>query len=71
MKIFLLVVIVLLVGIAIGFCLSRYYMDTTRFGNLIIDSTDHEKDLISFEMMAPLSDIINNNYTVLKVIVKK
>lgn len=71
MKIFLLVVIVLLVGIAIGFCLSRYYMDTTRFGNLIIDSTDPEKDLISFEMIAPLSKIINDNYTVLKVVVKK
>lgn len=71
MKIFLLVVIVLLVGIVIGFCLSRYYMDTTRFGNLIIDSTDPEKDLISFEMIAPLSKIINDNYTVLKVVVKK
>lgn len=71
MKIFLLVVIVLLVGIAIGFCLSRYYMDATMFGNLIIDSTDPEKDLISFEMIAPLSKIINNNYTVLKVVVKK
>lgn len=71
MKIFLLVAIVLLVGIAIGFCLSRYYMDTTMFGNLIIDSTDPEKDLISFEMIAPLSKIINNNYTVLKVVVKK
>lgn len=71
MKIFLLAVIVLLVGIAIGFCLSRYYMDATRFGNLIIDPTDPEKDLISFEMIAPLSDIINKNYTVLKVIVKK
>jgi hypothetical protein len=71
MKIFLLVVIVLLVGIVIGFCLSRYCMDTTRFGNLIIDSTDPEKDLISFEMIAPLNNIINNNYTVLKVVVKK
>lgn len=71
MKIFLLVAIVLLVGIVIGFCLSRYYMDTTRFGNLIIDSTDPEKDLISFEMIAPLSKIINDNYTVLKVVVKK
>lgn len=71
MKMFLLVVVVLLIGIIIGFCLSRYYMDTTRFGNLVIDSTDPEKDLISFEMTAPLSDIINDNYTVLKVIVKK
>ena len=71
MKMFLLVVVVLLIGIVIGFCLSRYYMDTTKFGNLIIDTTDPEKDLFSFEMNAPLSDIINNNYTVLKVIVKK
>jgi hypothetical protein len=71
MKLFLLVVAVLLVGIIVGFCLSRYYMDTTRFGNLIIDSTDPEKDLISFEMIAPLSKIINDNYTVLKVVVKK
>lgn len=71
MKMFLLVVVVLLVGIVIGFCLSRYYMDTTKFGNLIIDTTDPEKDLLSFDMTAPLSDIINNNYTVLKVIVKK
>lgn len=71
MKLFLLVVVVLLVGIVIGFCLSRYYMDTTKFGNLIIDTTDPEKDLFSFDMTAPLSDIINNNYTVLKVIVKK
>lgn len=71
MKMFLLVVVVLLIGIVIGFCLSRYYMDTTKFGNLIIDTTDPEKDLFSFDMIAPLSDIINNNYTVLKVIVKK
>lgn len=71
MKLFLLVVVVLLIGIIIGFCLSRYYMDTTKFGNLIIDTTDPEKDLFSFDMTAPLSDIINNNYTVLKVIVKK
>lgn len=71
MKMFLLVVVVLLIGIVIGFCLSRYYMDTTKFGNLIIDTTDPEKDLFSFDMNAPLSDIINNNYTVLKVIVKK
>lgn len=71
MKMFLLVVVVLLIGIIIGFCLSRYYMDTTKFGNLIIDTTDPEKDLFSFDMTAPLSDIINNNYTVLKVIVKK
>lgn len=71
MKLFLLVVAVLLVGIIVGFCLSRYYMDTTRFGNLIIDSTDPEKYLISFEMIAPLSKIINDNYTVLKVVVKK
>lgn len=71
MKLFLLVVVVLLIGIIIGFCLSRYYMDTTKFGNLIVDTTDPEKDLFSFDMTAPLSDIINNNYTVLKVIVKK
>ena len=71
MKMLLLVVVVLLIGIVIGFCLSRYYMDTTKFGNLIIDTTDPEKDLFSFDMNAPLSDIINNNYTVLKVIVKK
>lgn len=71
MKIFLLVVVVLLIGIIIGFCLSRYYMDTTKFGNLIIDTTDPEKDLFSFDMTAPLIDIVNNNYTVLKVIVKK
>lgn len=71
MKLFLLVVVVLLIGIIIGFCLSRYYMDTTKFGNLIIDTTDPEKDLFSFDMTTPLSDIINNHYTVLKVIVKK
>ncbi len=71
MKMFLIVTTVLLAGIIIGFVLSRHLMDTTKFGELIIDSTDPEKDLLSFNMTNSIGKIINKKYTVLKIIVRK
>lgn len=71
MKMFLLLLVVLIIGIIIGICWSRYVMDAIKIGELIVDSTSPEKDLLSFNMTKPIASIINTNYVTLKVIVKK
>lgn len=71
MKMFLLVMIILAIGVCIGILFMAYSMRKVTFGSLIIDSTDVNKDLLSFEMTASLDEIINQKMIVLKVIVKK
>lgn len=71
MKMFLVLLVVLIIGIIIGICWSRYVIDAIKFGELIVDSTSPEKDLLSFNMTKPIASIINMHYVTLKVIVKK
>ena len=71
MKMFLLVMIILAIGVCIGILFMAYSMHKATFGSLIIDSTDANKDLVSFEMTTSLDEIINHKMIVLNVVVKK